>query len=76
MTPASATSRCRTSCLLRKGKEARKKRLLIWAWGFDAITPHGPDYQKFFGSFFQKRTAFPLTYIIGQTALPGDRLAR
>jgi hypothetical protein len=31
-------------------KKARKKRLLIWALGFDALTAHGPDYQKFFGS--------------------------
>jgi hypothetical protein len=39
-------------------KKARKKRFLIWDMGFVAATAHGPDSQKFFGSFFQKRTAY------------------
>jgi hypothetical protein len=38
-------------------KKARKKRLLIWDWGFGVDAAHGPELQKFFGSFFQKRTA-------------------
>jgi hypothetical protein len=39
-------------------KKARKKRLLIWAIGCGMAKAHDPDDQKFFGSFFQKRTAF------------------
>jgi hypothetical protein len=32
--------------------------------GFDATTAHVPDSQKFFGSFFQKRTASLLNLVI------------
>jgi hypothetical protein len=38
-------------------KKARKKLLLIWDMGVGAANAYGPKLQKFFGSFFQKRTA-------------------
>jgi hypothetical protein len=38
--------------------EKEPKRLpLLWSMGCGAANAHAPEYQKFFGSFFQKRTA-------------------
>jgi hypothetical protein len=39
-------------------KKARKRRLLIWDWGVGRAKAPVLDSWKFFGSFFQKRTAF------------------
>jgi hypothetical protein len=43
--------------------------------GREAVKAHGPDDQKFFGSFFQKRTAslFGHPAWAGGGALPLDR---
>jgi hypothetical protein len=38
-------------------KKRTKKLLLIGAMGRVAAAAHAPESKKFFGSFFQKRTA-------------------
>jgi hypothetical protein len=48
--------------LLFEKKEA-KKILLRWATGCVTATTHAPQEQKFFGSFFQKRTAFARAFL-------------
>jgi hypothetical protein len=38
-------------------KKAAQKLLFIWDMGAGRATAHVPESKKFFGSFFQKRTA-------------------
>jgi len=38
-------------------KKKKQKDFFTWAMGFVGDIAHGPDSKKFFGSFFQKRTA-------------------
>jgi hypothetical protein len=39
-------------------KKKKQKDFLCWGMGCVAANAHAPESEKFFGSFFQKRTAF------------------
>ena len=41
----------------------KQKNFITWPWGFGVATAHAPKVQKFFGSFFQKRTAYLLSAV-------------
>jgi hypothetical protein len=53
----------------------KKKQKNFWSWGVGQRPCHNPQQQKFFGSFFQKRT-FLLTCLWRASGLPRRCAAR